>query len=119
MPVYDSAKNEMARRMSGMPGATPGGLQPPTGNNPPPPVGGGQYPPGGAPQMGQSQVEPLLQQVLSILVQGNPADLEAFGRFQAQCVELFKSHQEGQGAAQPPMGGMPPGGTPTPTTPMR
>ena len=115
MPVYDAARNEMARRMSAQQGATPGGLTPNSGSPPPPPGMGGQLPPGAAPQ---SQLEPLLQQVMQILVQGRPEDLDAFGRFQAQLVDMVQSHQMGQ--QTPPMGGggMPPQGG-TPATPMR
>jgi len=102
MPIYDSARNEMARRMGSRPGASPGGLSPSMGSPPPPPGVGGQLPPGAAPQQ-PSQLEPLLQQVLQILVQGRPEDLEAFGRFQGQLVELVKSHQMGQ--QTPPQGG--------------
>lgn len=117
MPVYDPARNEMARRMAARPGASPGGLAPGLGSPPPPPGAGGQLPPGMAPQ-GQSQLRPLLQQVLQILVQGRPEDLQAFGEFQGQLVELVKSHQMGeqtpQGGAMPPQGGMVSGGTPAP-----
>ena len=116
MPVYDSARNEMARRMAAQPGASPGGLTPGTGSPPPPPGMGGQLPPGAAPSA-QSQLEPLLQQVLQLLVQGRPEDLEAFGRFQAQLVELVQSHQMGQ-QTPPAAGGMPPQGG-TPAMPMR
>lgn len=114
MPVYDAAKNEMARRM-GSQGAAPGGLSPAMGSPPPPPGVGGQYPQGGAPGMGASRLEPLLQQVLSILVEGRPEDLEAFGRFQGQLVDLVQSHQQGQGMPQQtPVGA----GTPAVPTPM-
>lgn len=115
MPVYDPQRNEMARRM-GSQGAAPGGLSPTQGSPPPPPGVGGQYPPGGAPQeMGASRIEPMLQQVLQILVEGRPEDLEAFGKFQGQLAELVQSHQQGQGQPQQtPVGAGTPGMPPTP-----
>jgi len=126
MPVYDPAKNEMARRMSMQPGATPGGLSPGMGSPPPPPGQGGQLPQGAAPP---SRLTPLLQQVMQILVEGQQEDLMAFGEFQAQLAELVQSHQAGLGPqGQPPMpgggmpqqGGMPPGGgIPGQAPPMR
>ena len=115
MPVYDAARNEMARRMGSGQGAAPGGLSPAMGSPPPPPGAGGQYPSGGAPQMAQSQLEPLLQQVLQILVEGRPEDLDAFGKFQGQLAELVQSHQQGQGMPQQtPAGAGTPGMPPTP-----
>lgn len=122
MPVYDPAKNEMARRMASQPGAPPGGLSPGMGSPPPPPGQGGQLPQGVAPQ--PSRLTPLLQQVLQILVEGQQEDLIAFGEFQAQLAELVQSHQAGLGQqGQPPMpggGGMPPGGgIPGQAPPMR
>lgn len=121
MPVYDAAKNEMARRMAMQPGATPGGLTPGMGSPPPPPGQTGQLPQGGAPQ--PSRLQPLLQQVMQILVEGRPEDLAAFGEFQAQLVDMVQSHQAGLGQqGQPPMpsGGMPHGGgIPGQVPPMR
>ena len=122
MPGYDPAKNEMARRMAMQSGAPPGGLSPGQGSPPPPPGQGGQFPQGAAPQA-QSRLTPLLQQVMQILVEGRPEDLDAFGQFQAQLYELVQSHQSGLGQqGQPPMpgGGMPPGGgIPGQAPPMR
>ena len=122
MPIYDRDANEMARRMPMGSGASPGGLSPGMGSPPPPPGQGGQLPQGGAPQA-PSQLTPLLQQVMSILVEGRQEDLMAFGEFQAQLADMVQSHQQaGLGQGQPPMpgGGMPQGGgTPAPPTPMR
>jgi hypothetical protein len=105
----DQQKAIMAQRMgqsAGM-GAPQGGL--PTGGMSPPPASQGQQTPGGAPQ--SSRLEPLLQQVMQILVEGNPADLEAFGKFMAQLQQLVQEHGMGQGASQvTPMGGAMPGG---------
>ena len=118
MPVYDPQRNEMARRMgSGGQGAAPGGLSPAMGSPPPRPGVGGQHPPGGAPQQmaGPSRLEPMLQQVLQILVEGRPEDLDAFGKFQGQLAELVLSHQQGQGMPQQTQAGAgTPGMPPTP-----
>jgi hypothetical protein len=107
MSQFDQQRSVMAQRMSG---ATPGGLSQPM--NTPPPSSAPQQTPGGAPV--SSRLEPLLQQVMQILVEGNPADLEAFGKFMAQLQQLVGDHQ-GQGAPQgaPPIGGgQMPGGMP-------
>jgi hypothetical protein len=52
---------------------------------------------------------------MDILVEGNPADLEAFGKFMGQIQQLAQDHQ-GQGMPQggAPMGGAAPqGGMPS------
>jgi hypothetical protein len=50
---------------------------------------------------------------MQILVEGNPSDLEAFGKFMGQLQQLMQDHQ-GQGTPQggAPMGGAPMGGAP-------
>jgi hypothetical protein len=105
MPTpFEQQRNQMASRM-----APSGGMGASAGT--PPPQSGPQQPPGGA----SSRLEPLLQQVLQILVEGNPADLEAFGKFMGQLQQLMQDHQ-GQGMPQggapmggaAPQGGMPP-----------
>jgi hypothetical protein len=107
MPTpFEQQRMQMGQRM-GAP--SPGGMG--AGVGTPPPQAGSQAP-GGAPA--SSRLEPLLQQVMQILVEGNPADLEAFGKFMAQLQQLVGDHQ-GQGAPQgaPPIGGgQMPGGMP-------
>lgn len=104
MPTpFEQQRQQMASRMAPSGGMGSSGPTPPPGQNP-------QQPPGGA----SSRLEPLLQQVLQILVEGNPADLEAFGKFMGELQQLMQDHQ-GQGAPQgaPPMGGgQMPGGMP-------
>lgn len=103
MPTpFDAQRQQMISRM----GAAPGGMG--AGNRMPPPGSGPQNPTGGAPQ--NSRLEPLLQQVMQILVEGNPADLEAFGKFMGELQQLVQDHQ-GQGM---PQGGAPMGGAPMP-----
>lgn len=103
MPTqYEMQRNQMAARMGGAPMGSPGAspVMPPTQGRP-------RQAPVGAPQ--NSRLEPLLQQVMQILVDGNPTDLEEFGKFMAELQTLVQEHQ-GQGApqGQPPMaGGMP------------
>ena len=107
MPTpYEMQRAQMANRM----GAPSGGMG--AGGQTPPPGPGPQNPNGGAPA--NSRLEPLLQQVLQILVEGNPADLEAFGKFMAQLQQLMQDHQ-GQGVSQgpPSAGGQPMGAPPT------
>ena len=108
MPTpFDAQRQQMGQRMMGSP---PGGMG--AGAGMPPPQAGPQQPPGG----GSSRLEPLLQQVMQILVEGNPADIEAFGKFMGELNQLVESHNQGQGApqGQPPMGGgMPQGQPPT------
>lgn len=96
----DMQRNQMAQNMAGAPAS--GGLQPQMGPPVPPPQMGGQQPPG-AQSMGggQSQVKPLLDQALQIIVQGNPADLQALGEFMAQIQSMVERHNAmGQGTAQ-------------------
>jgi len=105
MPVssYELAKQQMAQRLSGR-GVSPSGLRSPMGSPPPSSVGQqplGAAPTAGAPTMGagQARITPLLEQVFAILVQGDPADLQAFGEFMARLQDMVQRHQ-GQGAAQ-------------------
>jgi hypothetical protein len=95
----------MASRMGAAPTGM-GGM-----NQTPPPGSAPQQPVGNAP--GSSRLEPLLQQVMQILVEGNPSDLEAFVKFMGQLQQLMQDHQ-GQGTPQggAPMGGAPMGGAP-------
>jgi len=98
--MMDRQKAILGQRIANrMPsGAAPGGMQPSAGS-PPPPMGM-QQPPGVAPQAsGQSQLAPLLEQVMQVLVQGNPADLEVFGQFMARIKDMVQQHQ-GQGTMQ-------------------
>jgi hypothetical protein len=107
MPTpYEMQRQQMASRM-GAP--SPGG--PGVASGTPPPQGSPGQAPGGAPS--SSRLEPLLQQVMQILVEGNPSDLEAFGKFMGQLQQLMQDHQ-GQGTPQggAPMGGAPMGGAP-------
>lgn len=100
MPTpFEQQRMQMGQRM-GAP--MPSGMG--AGGQTPPPGPGPQQSPGGAPA--SSRLEPLLQQVMQILVEGNPADLEAFGKFMAQLQQLVGDHQ-GQGIpqGQPPMAG--------------
>lgn len=99
---------QMAQRMGN--GATVGGMQPMQGSPPPPAMG--QQPPTGAPT--QSQVQPLLDQVLDIIVMGNPADLQALGEFFAKVQQLVQEHEMGQGMGTnaPAMGTPPAQATP-------
>ena len=100
---------QMAQRMGANPGASVGGMQPMQGA--PPPSAMGQQPPSGAP----SQIQPLLDQVLDILVQGNPADLQALGQFFAKIQQLVQEHEVGQGmGTNVPNSGTPP----APATPL-
>lgn len=116
MPIgatpLDQQRAIMAQRMAQRTtpqGAPPGGLSGGLGS--PPPPNGSQQPLGGAPQT--SRLEPLLQQVMQILVEGNPADLEAFGKFMAQLQQLAQEHNMGQGTPQAaPTAGAQPSGTP-------
>jgi hypothetical protein len=111
MPTpYEMQRQQMASRM-GAP--SPGG--PGVASGTPPPQGSPGQSPGGAPV--SSRLEPLLQQVLQILVEGNPADLEAFGKFMGQLQQLMQDHGNGQGAGQvapqgPPNAGGQPMGVP-------
>lgn len=92
----DMQRNQMMQDMT----AAPGGLQTQMGS--PPPQMGGQQPPG-AQSMGggTSQVKPLLDQALQIIVQGNPADLQALGEFMTRIQQLVERHNAmGQGTAQ-------------------
>ena len=110
MPTpFEMQRQQMGQRMMG---SSPGAPGAPSGT--PPPQGGPGQAPGGS-----SRLEPLLQQVMQILVEGNPADLEAFGKFMGELNQLVQDHQ-GQGApqGQPPMVGGMPGGMP-PQMPMR
>lgn len=110
---FDQQKAILAQRMQSSTGAPSGGLQTPMGS--PPPQMGGQQPQSGAPQsmgmdtgLGQqpSEAKPLLDQVFTIVVRGNPADLEALGEFLARIQSLSQKHQMGQGQMQ--MGNAPP-----------
>lgn len=105
MPTpFDMQRQQMGQRMMSSP---PGGMG--AGAGMPPPQAGPQQPPGG----GSSRLEPLLQQVMQILVEGNPADVEAFGRFMGELNQLVQDHQgQGMPQGQPPMGGGMPSGMP-------
>ena len=96
MPTpFEQQRTQMASRMAPSGGMGVGGQTPPPGSNP-------QQPPGGA----SSRLEPLLQQVMQILVEGNPADLEAFGKFMTELQTLVQDHQgQGMQQGQPPMAG--------------
>jgi len=111
--MLDQQKAIMAQRMGGSPGAMGGSTA-----TPPPQFGTPQQGSGGAPS---SRLAPLLQQVLQILVEGNPADLQEFGKFMAQLQNLVQAHEQGQGGPPQgqPMGGAPPQQAMPPQQPMR
>jgi len=87
MPNLEEMKGQMAQRMN--PNAAGGGL--PAGA--PSSAQGGQYPPGAASGQPTPGFPDLIEQVMNILLQGNPADAKIFGAMVAELQQMVEEHQ--------------------------